>query len=787
MPARQGDGGRADRPSPGSMSSDISPQRYHCRKDGEAGILGTDFTIFPFFPEKQTANEPGSWTMGHGVETGYSVRKGQTPTSSEKLLRMIRGAGVAAAASRDEAMVREVAADTPRARNGGFSFWRSRVVVGVDVSRRGVAVAAVRGRDGEFEVLALEKADIDPSLSFDSDEFSRILGATVSRACLHIPHPEIWCAVSSSQADMRLVGVPKVPASQRDNAVFWTARKELSFDEKTVIFDYEDRGELVDKGTVKTAVFAHTIPRDTVARRRMAFERAGYPLAGMTLTAFADQNVFRSGCLPPPPGGAATLHVGDNWSRLEIYRDGDLVFTRGIKAAMTALAGAVQEGLAEAAAPAPAPVFETPQASVRAAEPRIPEGPGEVVIDLDGDGPGFGDSGEPRLLTLDLSGSAAESVPLSPPHIAQSAQSAQPDMDEADARPSAAGSAAGSADGMDDEDARDVLMTLVEGHPELAPGRPGHGLSAEEVMDLADPALSRLARQVEMTLKHYRETLGNDPVGALYVSGPLAAAPAFLEYLEGHLGIPCEPFDPLGAPGVRRSGESPDPQAMSLAGRCAFQQALGVALSRARMTPNLFVTYKERREARRVALVNRATLGVFCLLLLLLAGYAVFESGRNRTRASELAAISKQVESQGVMVDTAVLNKAAQEAKQTQDAIRAFAAKNLGLGAISELTALTPPQVKLISLTVDMGPPAREPVPAAGGKAKPAVRYIKKIIIDGVVEGDSQLFESVLAGYLVNLQNSPLLGDSTVSKRDVETIGGVQALHFVVSLALAGQ
>ncbi|NDY56400.1 hypothetical protein G3N56_06545 [Desulfovibrio sulfodismutans] len=715
------------------------------------------------------------------------MRKGQTPTSSEKLLRMIRGAGVTAAAGRDEAKSRAVAADTPRVRSGGFlPFWRSRVVVGVDVSRRGVAVAAIRGRDGEFEVLALEKADIDPSLSFDSDEFSRILGAVVSRACLRIPHPEIWCALSSSQADLRLVGVPKVPSSQRDNAVFWTARKELSFDEKNVIFDYEDRGEMVEKGAVKAAVFAHTIPREVVARRKVAFERAGYALTGMTLTAFADQNVFRSGCLPPPPGGAATLHVGDNWSRLEIYRDGNLVFTRGIKAAMTALAGAVLEGLAETAAPAPSPVFESPTAPTAPptlATPLGYEGVGELVLDLDGDGAGLPDAGEPRLLTLDLSGASAASEPLSPP------QSVPADADEAGAEPPVAD----SADGMDEEDARDVLMTLVEGSPGVAPGRPGHGLSAEEVMDLADPALSRLARQVEMTLKHYRETLGNDPVGALYVSGPLAAAPPFLEYLEGHLGIPCEPFDPLGAAGVKASGESPDPQAMTLAGRCAFQQALGVALSRPRMTPNLFVTYKERREARRVTLVNQATLAVFCLILALMAGFSVFESGRNRARAEELARISKQIGDQGVMVDTALLNKAAQEATKTQEAIRAFAARNLGLGAISELTALTPPQVKLVSLTVDMGPPVRQtaPPPGAAGKAaqaaKPAVKYIKKIIIDGVVEGDSQLFESVLAGYLVNLQNSPLIGDSTVSKRDVETIGGVQALHFVVSLALAGQ
>jgi Tfp pilus assembly PilM family ATPase len=710
------------------------------------------------------------------------VRKGQTPTSSEKLLRIIRGANATAAAGRDEAASRAVAADKPCGRPGRFlPFWGARAVVGVDVSRRAISVAAVRRRDGEFEVLALEKAALAPSVALDSEEFSRVLGAVLARACLRVPHPEIWCTISSSQADMRLVGVPKVPSSQRDNAVFWTARKELSFDEKTVIFDFEDRGELVDKGAVKSAVFAHTIPREVATRRKAAFERAGYTLTGMTLTAFADQNVFRSGCLPPPPGGAANLHVGDNWSRLEIYRDGDLVFTRGIKAAMTALVGAVQEGLTEEPTPVQA-VFETPERAPVAEVPLDMGGAGEVVLDLDGDGAGLPDAGEPRLLTLDLSGAQARPEPAAPAAAAEGG-------DEADREEQPAAQTAGVAE----EDARAVLMTLVDGEAAVAPGRPGHGLSPEEVMDLADPALSRLARQVEMTLKHYRETLGNDPVGAVYVSGPLAAAPAFLEYLEGHLGIPCEPFDPLGASEIRRPGPGPDPAAMSLAGRCDFQQALGAALSRERMTPNLFVTYKERREARRIRLVNRATLAVFCLLVAVVAGYSLFETGRNRGRAAELGRLREQIAAQAVMVDTALLNRTAEEAKKTQESIRAYSGRNLGLGAISELTSLTPADVKLLSLAVDMGPPVKEPAapqPGAAGKAaqaKPPVKYVKKLIIDGVVEGDSQLFESILAGYLVNLQNSPLFGDSTVSKRDVETMGGAPKLHFVVSLALAGQ
>ncbi|QLA19363.1 hypothetical protein [Desulfolutivibrio sulfoxidireducens] len=711
------------------------------------------------------------------------MSKGQTPTSSEKLLRLIRGANAAVAAGRDEARARGAAADKPRRGVGRFMpVLGARAVVGVDVGRRGIFVAALRRRDGDFEVLALERAEFDASVGVDSEEFSRILASVLSRATLNVSRPEIWCSIASGQADMRLIGVPKVPSSQRDNAVFWTARKELSFDEKAVIFDFEDRGEVVDKGAVKLSVFVHTIPRDEVARRKTSFLRAGYPLTGMTLPPFADQNVFRSGCLPSPPGGSANLYVGSNWSRLEIFRDGNLVFTRGIKAAMSALAGAIQEGLAEESTPA-APVV-SPMLAPPVDVPHFDAHPAEVVLDLDDDGQTGPGGGEPGLLTLDLSGQPTTFEPLG---SARPPEAPAPEVDQDQPGP--------ASRGVTEEDAAAVLLSLVEGGAGLEPGRPGHGLSAQEIIALADPALSRLARQVEMTLKHYRETLGNDPVGALYVSGQLAAAPAFLEYLEGHLGIPCEAFDPLGASEIRRPGSGVDPDKMSLAERCRYQQALGVALSRSRMTPNCFVTYKERREARRVSLVNRAMVGVFCLILALLVGAYAIESGRNQAKTLELGRLREQIAGQAVMVDTAFLQKTAEEAKKTQDALRAFATKNFGLGVIGELSTLTPKEVRLLNLTLDMGPPAKDEMgPNAPGKsgkpskgAKPAAKYIKKIILDGVVEGDSQVFESVLAGYLVNLQNSPLFGDSTVSKRDVETISGGQALHFVVSLALTDQ
>ena len=81
-------------------------------------------------------------------------------------------------------------------------------------------------------------------------------------------------------------------------------------------------------------------------------------------------------------------------------------------------------------------------------------------------------------------------------------------------------------------------------------------------MALLEPAAARLVRQVEMTLKHFRESLGFEAVTKLTVSGMLGASRPFLGYIGEQLGLPCVALDPLGAhadsgTGPRYGGLSP--------------------------------------------------------------------------------------------------------------------------------------------------------------------------------------------------------------------------------------
>jgi hypothetical protein len=76
-------------------------------------------------------------------------------------------------------------------------------------------------------LTALERIEFDPAVGLDSEEFARIWDRFCHRATLKVSHPEIWCPWPRPRRHAS-VGVPRVPASQRDNAVFWTARKEMS-------------------------------------------------------------------------------------------------------------------------------------------------------------------------------------------------------------------------------------------------------------------------------------------------------------------------------------------------------------------------------------------------------------------------------------------------------------------------------------------------------------------------------------------------------------------------------
>ena len=259
-------------------------------------------------------------------------------SSTEKLLDVIRGGedlppGPAGIAPRG-------AVRPPRAVNGTSG---KKITVGVEIGYAEIKLTRIRNRgERKRELVDFTVVPFDPDIKRDTPRFTQVLQAALGSFGLPSRGVEIWSNISAARVEIRRLIIPKLPKKQLYNAVYWTYKKEAPFDEKESVFDFEILGDLTDDGVRKTEVVAYTAPKREVTALTSLFERCGCPLSGVTIIPFALQNLFRSGWIPTQQGESCSIYVGRNWSRIDVFADGNLLLSRGVKAGLNSMVEAVR-------------------------------------------------------------------------------------------------------------------------------------------------------------------------------------------------------------------------------------------------------------------------------------------------------------------------------------------------------------------------------------------------------------------------------------------------------------
>jgi hypothetical protein len=142
----------------------------------------------------------------------------------------------------------------------------------------------------------------------------------------------------------------------------------------------------------------------------------------------------------------------------------------------------------------------------------------------------------------------------------------------------------------------------------------------------------------------------------------------------------------------------------------------------------------------------------------------------------ELAQYNPQVNQNLIM-------QIAAKVKSEQLILRGEAEELLGIAVLSELSALTPDNIRLVSITADLG---RVPeAPGKDGNSGQKKNVPKSLVIDGIVQGDSQTVEASLARYLMRLGSSPVFVNPAVHSSNLEAYQEVgEVLHFVLKMGL---
>jgi hypothetical protein len=266
-------------------------------------------------------------------------------------------------------------------------------------------------------------------------------------------------------------------------------------------------------------------------------------------------------------------------------------------------------------------------------------------------------------------------------------------------------------------------------------------------------------------------------VGKLYISSGVDPHKRILEYIGAELDITTEKLDPF-AENPNFLSLVPGPESTSE--RSSYVPAMGMALSRNELTPNFLYTYKDKQKSVSSQRINRAVLAGFLLLMALCVGVTYWQDRQIEAKEFNLLKLRRQLDEFAVRVDKNLIIKLVSETQANFRKVKEIGKKYLPVAVISEITELTPINIRLLSISTQVNNQmGKEKAPAKGNAKEKGT-----LILDGIVQGNRLILESTLADYLMELRNSPLFDQPTINKKSFERFENKEGLRFSARLKL---
>jgi hypothetical protein len=195
-----------------------------------------------------------------------------------------------------------------------------------------------------------------------------------------------------------------------------------------------------------------------------------------------------------------------------------------------------------------------------------------------------------------------------------------------------------------------------------------------------------------------------------------------------------------------------------------------------------------------VSRVNRVIL--FSLAGIIITGLTVFawQERIASTKKATVSDLNQQLSSLNLMVDTKLILQMAAKDREERRLKKDYGERYFGMALISELSTLTPENIRFLKLKSTLGRPEQKAAAAAKAAekgppaVKPAETGVKTLEIDGIVMGERSMLDGYLSSYVLKLKGSPLVKEATVQKSVIEAVQQNKAegevLHFVLNLKL---
>lgn len=329
------------------------------------------------------------------------------------------------------------------------------------------------------------------------------------------------------------------------------------------------------------------------------------------------------------------------------------------------------------------------------------------------------------------------------------------------------------------EDAVRILRNMTDDSENNQVHDTGSNLSREQIFGYLGPALDRIVRQAERTFDYYATHFGQESVKTIMVSGEMIAYEAMAGYFGKQLGVAFQLFDPASLGFLDNVAPV---SGVNLTERVAFIPSLGAACSEKHLTPNLMQGYRHREAAESIRQLNRGILLGFIVLTFFCMAYFIHLNFVYSQKKDELKTQESKLSASGSVIDKSVLMAMAGQIQKNTTESRAYAQRYQSMAILSEISSITPREIKLIRF--DFSATAN---PAGDVTDKSKIGSVKKseITIEGIIQGERSNIESLLTGYTFKLDSSPLFESITIQKSAYVPFIGREALQFVLTAKIS--
>jgi hypothetical protein len=141
----------------------------------------------------------------------------------------------------------------------------------------------------------------------------------------------------------------------------------------------------------------------------------------------------------------------------------------------------------------------------------------------------------------------------------------------------------------------------------------------------------------------------------------------------------------------------------------------------------------------------------------------------------EISRLQSKLSSFQIPVDQKAILNLVDKNKEKNTEFREFSRKYLGMVVLTEISNITPSNVRLNSIYVLLDSDS-----AKGGKTSAS----KNLILEGIILGEPTTLEATLAGYLIQLSGSPLFTQPVINQKEPGLFMDKEVLRFTAQLKL---